>query len=181
MAAYLSLRLNMLNDTTEFVKYSKHQRTIDRQNYITDHLVNILYSSPKAFVYILKLACSDAFNLTENDVHRIINNVTKRVEPAELELLLQNVDDSATIELKHRPEVSSEVMALIEDDGFQLAVLLARHVYGDMSETNRDTALRNEVTVKTGAGIYATSFNIGDNCVLVTTQLPSYQSAIELH
>lgn len=171
----------MLNDTTELVKYSKPQRTIDRQNYITDQLVNILYSSPKAFVYILKLACSNAFNLSDQDVHCIINDVTARVDPAELELLLGSIEDNALIELKHRPDVSSDVMAHIEDDGFQLAVLLARHVYGDMSETNRDTALRNEVTVKTGSGIYATSFNLGDVCVRVSTQLPSYKSAIELH
>lgn len=171
----------MLNDTTELVKYSKPRGTIDRQDYITDQLVNILYSSPKAFVYILKLACSNAFNLSDKDVHCIINDVTERVEAAELKLLLDNVDDSAMIELKHRPEVSSEVMDLIEDDGFQLAVLLARHVYGDMSETNHDTILQNEDAVKIGSGIFATSFNLGDICVRVSTQLPSYKTAIELN
>lgn len=171
----------MLNDTTELVKYSKPQRTIDRQNYITDQLVNILYSSPKAFVYILKLACSNAFNLSDQDVHCIINAVTKRVEPAELEQLLENVDDSALIELKQRPDISSDVMAHIEDDGFQLAVLLARHVYGDMSETSADTAMLNEVAIKSGSGIYATSFNMGDISVRVSTQLPLYKSVIELH
>ncbi|MGC0686478.1 hypothetical protein ACPL4D_24495, partial [Escherichia coli] len=69
----------MLNDTTRVNNYSKPQKTVERYNFITEELLTILVSSPKAFVYILKLACSNAFNLSEEDAFRIIDDLSERV------------------------------------------------------------------------------------------------------
>ncbi|EPM9499465.1 hypothetical protein ACTT7V_003245 [Escherichia coli] len=170
----------MLNDTTRVINYSKPQKTVERYNFITEELLTILDSSPKAFVYILKLACSNAFNLSEEDAFRIIDDLSERVPQSELELALGSIDNSTLIELKKRPEISTDVIQVLDEDGFQLAALLARHTYGDMSETSDDQALLNDIAVKTGSGTYVTSYKQGDFHIRVSTNLPSYQTILEL-
>lgn len=170
----------MLNDTTHLVKYSKHERIIDRYIYITNALVNILSTSPKSFVYILKLAFGNAFKLTIEDANRIVDGITEKVNPDVLSQCLKNVDDEAVLTLRKRPVISRAAMACLDDDGFELAVLLARHSYGDMNGTSNEQRVRSDAAIKNGRGDYVTCYILGDVNIKVTTKLPSYDSEIDI-
>ncbi|PXW50344.1 hypothetical protein DFO55_12415 [Grimontella sp. AG753] len=167
----------MLNDTTQLLNYSKLERNFDR---ITSELVNILYSSPKSFVYLLKLAFGNAFGLTSTDVQRIIDGITSAVGPGDLQKYLVDIENVPEVEIKSRPVISANALKHLENDDFQLAALLARHQYGDMSETAAEQVDLSQAAVQCGYGVYITNYKLGNAHVMVSTRLPSYDTAIDI-
>lgn len=170
----------MLNDTTTSHNYSKHASKNDRSNIITKELLNILHSSPKSFVHLLKMTFSQAFGLSTADAHDIVETITMQVEESDLRKHLANIDSTPFMQIKNRPAINSDVIDVLSEDGFDLASIMTRHTYGDMSETSVEQVMHSHAAVKSGTGAYITNFTVGDSQVQVATILPSYTSSIIL-
>lgn len=170
----------MLSEKTQFVNYSKESIAFDRSNHIVRELVNIFKTSPETFVYMLKLTLSNAFNLSENEGHKIIHETAREIGEETLRNVLKGIDGKKVMVLKYRPKISESALSTFSGDGFELAMVLARHSYGDMSETPSEQAAHSNRSIQDGCGIYSTTYKLGDVVIQVSTELPSYRTAIDI-
>lgn len=159
-------------------------KTITRKNYIIDDftqdMILLLPKSPKSFVHILTMALSDVFQFTESEVHSSINYIAKEVTEDVLKAHLSNVTPTAVVELSKQPEIKPEVLELMNNNDVHVAMILARHLFGDLSETNREQKKLSETALKSGSGRYITHFNYQSRSVCVETLFPDRNSTVFL-
>ncbi|EJL7720571.1 hypothetical protein ACNJ8R_004152 [Cronobacter sakazakii] len=170
----------MWNNATQDIEYKTVVPGYYTLGDFADELINILSRSPEAFVHLLRLSLSKRFGDSEADVHAMIGYIANAVGEDELKKQLATADLSIALPVTERPEVSPDVMRLIDPDGLRLAVILARHMYCDLSETNMQQKKTSEAVLRAGQGAFVTSFHIDGKVVQVTTQLPSARPYIEL-
>lgn len=143
-------------------------------------LIDILPHSPRAFTHLLKVAFSNRVNLDEEDVHQMIDYISRHVGQDELEDHLANIESGHQLKLNCTPTISSDVMAILDADGVILSILLARHMHCDMSETNDSQKCASEQVLKDGQGIFKTSYKVHEQTVIVATDLATNTTHIKI-
>ena len=157
-------------------------KTVTRKNYIIDDftqdMILLLPKSPKSFVHILTMALSDVFQFTESEVHTSIDTIAKAVTEDVLKEHLNDVTSTPVVELSRRPEIKPEVLELMDNNDVHVAMILARHLFGDLSETNSEQKKLSEAALKSGRGSYVTYFKYQARSVCVETLFPECNSTI---
>lgn len=159
-------------------------KTVTKKNYIIDDFTNdmilLLPKSPKSFVHLLTMALSNAFKFTESEIHASINTIAQVVTEDALNKYLENVKPTPVIALSKRPEIKPEVLDILEHNEVRIAMILTRHLFGDLSETNSDQRKQSEATLISRQGNYITRFSYNNHSIVVETQLPDCGTTILL-
>ncbi|EOR7867366.1 hypothetical protein FYL99_RS20045 [Escherichia coli] len=157
-------------------------KTVTRKNYkiddFTRDMILLLPKSPKSFVHILTMALSDVFQFTESEVHSSIDTMTKAITEDVLKAQLSNITSTPVVELSQRPEIKPEVLEFLNNNDVHIAMILARHLYGDLSETNNEQKKLSEAALESSSGSYVTHFKYQARSVSVETLFPECNSTI---
>ncbi|EJO8074340.1 hypothetical protein NUM25_003844 [Salmonella enterica] len=158
------------------------RKTVPRRNYIIDDftqdMILLLPKSPKSFLHVMTLAVSEAFQFTENEIHAAIQKISTVVTEDVLSKQLENITRSPVVELTRRPNIDPDVLTSLNDNDVHIAMILARHLYGDLSETNSATRIESQNALTTGVGKYVTHFIYQAHSIRVETTLPECSSRI---
>lgn len=157
-------------------------KTVPRKNYIIDDftqdMILLLPKSPKSFLHIMTLAVSEVFKFSEKEIHTAIERISSHLTEDVLNKYLANVARTPVVELSGRPAISPDVLRSLNDNDVHIAMILARHLYGDLSETKLEQRKLSEDALSSGNGKYVTHFVYQNYSVSVETSFPDCQSII---
>lgn len=170
----------MLNVASECINYTPINKSSYTLADFAEELIRILPGSPLAFTKMLSLALSGRFGTDIDDVYSMINYIAETVGKLELEKAFQHTSSEKGLTLSQTPVISDAVMPFLDDTGMQLAILLSRHVYADLSETDAGTAAISKQALLTGTGTFTTSYAVGCNRVRIKTDMTTRVANIDL-
>lgn len=169
--------LTNIREVSNCKSVGKREYSIDD---FTQDMILLLPKSPKSFIHILKMAFGRSFSFTEYEIHSSINEISVEVTAKVLEGYLANVNPIPVIALKSRPEIDTDVMEVLNDNDVHIAMLIARHLYGDFTETVDEHRELSERALRTGRGTYKTTFNYLSRSVCIETSLADFRSTVYL-
>ncbi len=130
-----------MNTATEYGHYKSGVANSYSSREFANELKEILPKSPKAFTYMLKLAFQNTFPFTEDEIHSVIDDIAVSIPTTKLQELLGDTDAAETVNITKPPLIATELHSYLDVHGIGIAMLLARHKYGDLSETDRNRGL----------------------------------------
>jgi len=170
----------MLNVASKCINYTPINKSSYTLVDFAEELIRILPGSPMAFTQMLSLALSGRFGADMDDVYSMINYIADTVGKHELEKAFEQTGSKKGLALSQTPVISEAVMPFLDETGMQLAIMLSRHVYADLSETDAGTASISKQALLSGTGFFVTSFAVGCSRVTITTDMTTRIPALDL-
>lgn len=169
-----------MNTATEYGHYKSGVANSYSSREFANELKEILPKSPKAFTYMLKLAFQNTFPFTEDEIHSVIDDIAVSIPTTKLQELLGDTDAAETVNITKPPLIATELHSYLDVYGIGIAMLLARHKYGDLSETDRNQAAESESVISKQTGIFITEYSMQGYVVKISTDLSLGAPIIEL-
>lgn len=169
-----------MNTATEYSHYKSGVANSYSSKDFASELIQVLPRSPKAFTYMLKLAFQYTFPFTEDDIHTLIDDIAETIPTDKLQQLLSDVDCTEVVNITKPPLIATELNRCLDAYGIGIAFLLARHKYGDLSDTNPEQVINSQEALSEESGIFITEYTIQGFQVKVTTDLSTGLPVIEL-
>ncbi|MCL6336328.1 hypothetical protein EXT65_21280 [Pectobacterium carotovorum subsp. carotovorum] len=170
----------MLNVTKESTNYTPIRTEHYSLENFAEELIRILPSSPESFAHLLVLALDDRLGLEESDVNSLMSYITEQVGENQLYKYLSRLDRTNALTLSQTPEIDEEVISLLDKDGMQLAIIMARHMYKDMTETSYDICAHSEKALYNGVGEFITTYNFQGELITVATEIGTRISKVRI-
>ncbi|WP_303745441.1 hypothetical protein [Enterobacter hormaechei] len=166
--------------TSECVNYTPITHTGYTLGDFAEELIRILPKSPDAFTRLVSLVLNGRFGTEVEDAQSMIGYIAESVGEHALKEAFAAPGSTDVLTFSQTPVIDEEMMHLLDDAGMQLAILLTRHMYGDLSETDALTAATSKKAMLTRTGSFKTSYLVGDNLVTLSTDMNSRIPQISL-
>ncbi|MDM2765694.1 hypothetical protein [Citrobacter sp. Cpo150] len=169
-----------MNTATEYSHYKSGVANSYSIKDFASELIQVLPKSPKAFTYMLKLAFQNTFPFTEDDIHSLIDVIAENIPTDKLQQSLSDINCSEVVSITRPPLIATELNRCLDAYGIGIALLLARHKYGDLSDTNPDQVKLSHEAIYNGSGIFTTEYTTQGYQVKVTTDISIGLPILEL-
>lgn len=163
----------MLNVASECVNHTPFTDSSYTLGDFAEELIRILPKAPEAFSHLLTLALDSRFGTDSEDVHSMINYIAESVGESKLKGVLSDIDCNNRLMISQTPILDDNVKTILDDSGMQLAILLSRHMYLDLSETDSAIAASSKKAIQTGSGAFKTAFMLSGCQVVISTDMAS--------
>lgn len=169
----------VVNNPTVCCDVESYQRKYFYLGDFAKELINVLPRSPESFTHLLSSCFSTSVRVKVEYLEEMISFITDKVGSQTIEKHLAMADMTKILPLKGRVSVSQEVIAMSDEDGLNLSVLVTRHMFRDYSETPSCVRQQSERDLCKQQGQFVTHYKFADNTVTISTGLDHFETRIE--